>query len=169
MSNYRRMRIAGGCWFFTVNLYDRHSDLLIRHIAELRLAVRKVKQRHPFEINAWVILPDHMHCIWTLPSNDCDFSLRWQEIKKTFTASLSCKKKTVWQKRFWEHCIRDERDYEAHMNYVYINPLKHGLVNKVSDWPYSSFHRDVKRGLYTIDWAGGVEDMDAGERKIIRY
>jgi putative transposase len=162
------MRIAGGCWFFTVNLHHRHDDLLIRHIAELRQAVRKIKQRHPFEINAWVILPDHMHCIWTLPADDSDFSTCWQEIKKTFTASLPHRKKTVWQKRFWEHCIRDERDYVAHMNYVYINPMKHGWVNNVIDWPYSSFHRDVSRGLYPVDWAGELEDMDAGERKIMR-
>ncbi|MEW7313251.1 transposase [Buttiauxella gaviniae] len=164
MPNYRRMRVFGGTWFFTVNLHDRNSDLLIRHIAELRRVVHHVKQRHPFEINAWVILPDHMHCVWTLPVADCDYSGRWREIKKTFTKSLSGVPDQVWQKRFWEHCIRDETDYEAHLNYVYINPVKHGWVNKVSDWPYSSFHRDVKRGLYSVDWAGDKNDFIAGER-----
>ncbi|MGK7244640.1 REP-associated tyrosine transposase [Buttiauxella agrestis] len=164
MSNYRRMRVAGGTWFFTVNLHDRQSDLLTRKIVELRQSIRKVKQRYPFEINAWIILPDHMHCVWTLPANDSHYSQRWRAIKKTFTKSFSGNT-TVWQKRFWEHSIRDERDYQAHVDYVYINPVKHGLGKSASEWPYSSFHRDVRNGLYPADWAGKVEDFQAGERK----
>lgn len=164
MSNYRRLRVSGGTWFFTVNLHDRHADLLTRHIAELRQAIRKVKQRHSFDINAWVVLPDHMHCIWTLPANDCNYSQRWRAIKKAFTKSLPGNA-TVWQKRFWEHCIRDDRDYKAHIDYVYINPVKHGLVKSVTEWPYSSFHRDVRNGLYPADWAGGIDDFRTGERK----
>ncbi|MEZ2575557.1 REP-associated tyrosine transposase [Buttiauxella ferragutiae] len=164
MPNYRRMRVNGGTWFFTVNLHDRKDDLLIRHIEELRQALGKVKERYPFEINAWVVLPDHMHCIWTLPSDDSNYSQRWRAIKKAFTKSLPGNP-TVWQKRFWEHCIKDDRDYAAHVDYVYINPVKHGFVKTACEWPYSSFHRDVKRGLYPADWAGEVEDFSAGERK----
>lgn len=168
MSSYRRMRVSGGTWFFTVNLQNRQADLLTRYIAELRQSILKVKQRHPFEINAWVVLPDHMHCIWTLPPNESDFPQRWQEIKKTFTPSLAARRGTVWQKRFWEHCIRDERDYKTHVDYVYINPVKHGRVNKVCEWPYSSFHRDVRKGLYPVDWAGVVGDLNVGERRFFR-
>ncbi|WP_435946499.1 REP-associated tyrosine transposase [Dryocola sp. BD586] len=165
MPNYRRSYVPGGTWFFTVNLFHRHSDLLTRHLAELRQAIQKVKLRSPFRINAWVVLPDHMHCIWTLPAGDSDYSARWREIKKSFTKSLHYAARPVWQKRFWEHCIRDEQDYAAHMNYLYINPLKHGLVDKVSDWPFSSFHRDVKRGIYPADWAGVSEELNTGERR----
>ncbi|MCT4702957.1 transposase [Enterobacteriaceae bacterium H20N1] len=165
MPNYRRSYVPGGTWFFTINLFDRYSDLLTRHLTELRWAIQKVKLRYPFEIDAWVILPDHMHCIWTLPAGDSNYSARWREIKKSFTKSLTYATRPVWQKRFWEHCIREEQDYAARMNYVYINPLKHGLVDKVSDWPFSSFHRDVKRGLYPADWAGESGDLNTGERR----
>ena len=165
MSNYRRSFVPGGTWFFTANLSDRRSHLLIDHLNALRQAVQRVKRRNPFEIDAWVILPDHMHCIWTLPAGDSDYSGRWRELKKAFTKSVSGVTHPVWQKRFWEHCIRDEKDYAAHCDYVYINPVKHGLVSKVSDWPFSSFHRDVRKGIYPADWAGVIEDFVAGERK----
>ncbi|MCT4708014.1 transposase [Enterobacteriaceae bacterium H16N7] len=164
MSNYRRAFHNGGTFFFTVNLHDRDSDLLTRHIHALRVAIRQVKARHPFDINAWVVLPEHMHCIWTLPKGDNDFPGRWRAIKKSFTKSLACTGQ-VWQKRYWEHCVRDEKDYRAHMDYVYINPVKHGLVIRVREWPFSTFHRDVQRGLYPEDWAGTVEIVNAGERK----
>ena len=104
-----------------------------------------------------------MHCIWTLPDGDSDFSARWRDIKKTFSRSIDMR--YIWQPRFWEHTIRNEEDYRRHVDYIYINPLKHGYVGKVSDWPYSTFHRDVAQGLYPVDWAGEIEDFAAGERK----
>ena len=163
MSDYRRSYIPGGCWFFTVNLQNRRSDLLTRHIAHLRAATAFVKSKKPFLINAWVVLPEHMHCIWTLPEGDTDYSGRWRDIKKTFTRALA--QHHIWQPRFWEHTIRNEEDYRRHMDYVYINPVKHGHVRRVQDWPYSTFHRDVRRGWYPPDWAGEVSEFDAGERR----
>ena len=163
MSDYRRHYVPGGTLFFTVNLRDRRSDLLTRHIDTLRHATLTVKRRQPFHINAWVILPEHMHCIWTLPENDDDFSGRWRELKKAFSKSL--RQKEIWQPRFWEHTIRDERDYRHHMDYVYINPVKHGLVKCTAQWPFSTFHRDVRAGVYPENWAGEIADMEAGERR----
>ena len=163
MSNYRRSYLPGGCWFFTVNLQNRHSDLLTRHIDHLRAAIACAKRKRPFQINSWVVLPEHMHCIWTLPEGDSDYSGRWREIKKSFTRALA--QNQIWQPRFWEHAIRNDEDYRRHMDYVYINPVKHRLVGRVSDWPYSTFHRDVRQGLYPEDWAGHIAEMDAGERR----
>lgn len=163
MSNYRRSYIPGGCWFFTVNLQNRHSDLLTRHIDHLRAAIACAKRKRPFQINSWVVLPEHMHCIWTLPEGDSDYSGRWREIKKSFTRALA--QNQIWQPRFWEHAIRNDEDYRRHMDYVYINPVKYRLVGCVSDWPYSTFHRDVRQGLYPVDWAGHIAEMDAGERR----
>ena len=122
-----------------------------------------VKRAKPFLIDAWVILPEHMHCIWTLPENDTDYSGRWRDIKKTFTRGLGMS--GIWQPRFWEHTIRDENDLRRHMDYIHINPLKHGYVRRVKDWPYSTFHRHVREGIYPEDWAGDIEDFDAGERR----
>ncbi|MCU6321066.1 REP-associated tyrosine transposase [Klebsiella aerogenes] len=163
MSNYRRSYIPGGCWFFTVNLQNRHSDLLTRHIDHLRAAIACTKRKRPFQINSWVVLPEHMHCIWTLPEGDSDYSGRWREIKKSFTRALA--QSQIWQPRFWEHTIRNDEDYRRHMDYVYINPVKHRLVGYVRDWPYSTFHRDVRKGLYPEDWAGDTVEIDAGERR----
>jgi putative transposase len=157
MPDYRRNRIAGETYFFTVNLLERSSSALVTHIDVLREAVRKVRGSRPFHIDAWVVLPDHMHAIWTLPPDDSDYSSRWKAIKIAFakalpkTERLSTVRATkgergIWQRRFWEHTIRDERDYAAHMDYVHINPVKHGLVESVRDWPYSSFHRYVALG-----------------------
>ena len=168
MPDYRRLRIPGGCYFFTVNLLDRDNSLLIDRIELLRESVRITKQRKPFHIDAWVVLPEHMHCIWTLPPSDDDFSGRWREIKKTFSKALPQtenrsktrihrKERGIWQRRFWEHAIRNERDYAAHMDYIHFNPVKHGWVTQVSDWPYSSFHRLVKKGVYARDWASTKE------------
>jgi putative transposase len=142
MSNYRRHYVPGGTWFFTVNLQNRQSDLLTRHIADLRAATATVKRSKPFTINAWVILPEHMHCIWTLPEGDSDFSARWRDIKKTFSRNIEMRH--IWQPRFWEHTIRNEEDHRRHMDYIYINPVKHGYVSNVIDWPFSTFHRDVR-------------------------
>jgi putative transposase len=172
LPNYRRVYIKGGMYFFTVNLLQRHgNDLLTRHIELLRDAVRKVRKAHPFDIQAFVVLPEHLHCVLQLPEDDCDFTLRWRLIKADFSKSLPITEKRsavrmrrgergIWQRRFWEHLIKDEADYKAHMDYVHINPVKHGLVKNVLDWPYSTFHHCVKQGLYTPDWAGSAMEKD---------
>ncbi|CAH6636635.1 REP-associated tyrosine transposase [Pseudocitrobacter vendiensis] len=162
MSNYRRYYINGGTWFFTVNLKNRQNDLLVSQIAALRAVVKDVKQKKPFYIDAWVVLPEHLHCIWTLPQDECDFSARWREIKKRFSKAIMCG--AVWQPRFWEHAIRDEEDYRRHVDYIYINPVKHGWVTRVQDWPFSTFHRDVREGIYPMEWAGDINEFRAGER-----
>ncbi len=160
---YRRYYVNGGTWFFTVNLKNRRSFLLTAHIEALRQAVKTVRQRKPFHIDAWVVLPEHIHCVWTLPEDDRDYSGRWREIKKQFTRTLQLR--DIWQPRFWEHTIRDEADYHHHLDYVYNNPVKHGWVTQVRDWPFSTFHRDVRRGLYPEDWGSGTVDIMAGERR----
>jgi REP-associated tyrosine transposase len=153
MPNYRRVYAEGGCWFFTVNLEDRRSRLLTEHIGALREAVAKVSRQLPFAIDAWVVLPDHMHAVWTLPPGDADFPTRWRLIKGFFSRSLPATERRtavhrarcergIWQRRYWEHRIRDERDYAFHIDYCWFNPVKHGLVASVEEWPYSSFHRD---------------------------
>lgn len=180
MPNYLRYRIKGGCYFFTVNLLERNNTVLVDCIDLLRQSVRLCKQKRPFHINAWVVLPEHMHCIWTLPDNDDDFSARWKMIKTAFSKgmpNIERRSKTrikrgergIWQRRFWEHVIRGERDYAMHMDYIHFNPVKHGWVNRVIDWPYSSFHRYLKNGTYAADWAGGqLDDLEAGERQPAR-
>lgn len=175
MSDYRRNRVPGGTYFFTVNILDRRERLLVEHVDTFRDAVRKVRAQHPFHIDAWVVLPDHTHCVWTLPLGDDDYSSRWKAIKIAFAKSLPKSERLsavrerkgergIWQRRFWEHTIRDESDYAAHVDYVHINPFKHGLVERVADWPYSSFHRFVEAGIYTSDWAGEAGVLSAGER-----
>jgi putative transposase len=176
MPNYRRAFIPGGCWFFTVNLLDRQQTLLVDHVAELREAVAATRQNYPFTIDAFVVLPDHLHTIWSLPPGDSDFSGRWRLIKNRFARALprnesrdavrvAQNERGIWQRRFWEHLIRDEADYARHVEYCYINPLKHRLVARVNDWPYSSFHRDVRAGLFAQDWAGDLEASgEFGER-----
>jgi putative transposase len=172
MPNYRRAFVPGGCWFFTANLLDRRSGLLIKEIEALREATRRTRERYPFRIDAFVVLPDHVHAIWTLPSDDADFSTRWRLIKIQFSKSIpkierlsevrrERGERGIWQRRFWEHLIRDEEDYRRHVEYCYINPVKHGLVSRVRDWPFSSFHRDVAAGLFPEDWAGDFDT--AGE------
>jgi REP-associated tyrosine transposase len=167
MPNYRRAFVPGGCWFFTVNLLDRSEPLLVNHIVLLRESVTRTRSKYPFDIDAFVVLPDHMHAIWTLPPGDADFSVRWRLIKTAFAKSLpkqehrtavrkARNERGIWQRRFWEHLIRNETDYARHVEYCYINPVKHGLVTRVCDWPHSSFHRDVERGIFPLDWAGDV-------------
>lgn len=159
MSRYLRPRIPGMPIFFTVALAERGSWLLIDHIAELREAVRQTKTERPFAIDAWVVLPDHMHCIWRLPGKDCDYGTRWGAIKSRFTRAV--KKKVgwnptlrspskvakgdagLWQRRFWERHLHDKADFLAHMHYCWVNPVKHGLVSRPEDWPYSSFYRGL--------------------------
>ena len=175
MPDYRRNRVPGGTYFFTVNLLERRERLLVEHIDALRDAVRQVRAQRSFHIDAWVVLPDHMHCVWTLLPGDVDYSSRWKAIKIAFAKTLPRIERLsavrerkgergIWQRRFWEHTIRDESDYMAHVDYVHINPLKHGLVEHVSDWPYSSFHRFVKEGIYPHDWAVDGATLKVGER-----
>ncbi|ADE15322.1 protein of unknown function DUF1568 [Nitrosococcus halophilus Nc 4] len=173
MTDYRRYRIKGGCYFFTVALVDREQGVLIENIGQLRLAFREVMANHPFQIDAIVILPDHLHCIWTLPEGDDRFSMRWRQIKSAFSrqvpkvearskSRIKKRERGLWQRRFWEHGIRDDRDYRQHLDYIHYNPVKHGYVQRVVDWPYSSFHRFVGWGVYPQDWAGDEvnQEMD---------
>ncbi len=177
MVRYRRNFVPGGTYFFTVALADRASSTLVRHVDVLRAAFRIVRRERPFTIDAIVILPDHLHTVWTLPSGDADFSGRWKRIKAYFTRRLVADgapmgrrvndEYALWQRRFWEHTVRNELDFERHVNYAHFNPVKHGLVSRVHDWPYSSFHAYVRRGLLPLDWAGNVGEntMEFGERK----
>jgi len=161
---YRRNRVAGGAYFFTVTLKDRTRTLLVDHIDQLRASFRTVKREHPFRIEAMVVLPEHLHAIWTLPPEDDDYSGRWRAIKATFTRRLVESgvemarnpkgEYALWQRRFWEHTIRDDRDMQRYVEYIHFNPVKHGLVKRVKDWPYSSFQRYVRLGIYPCDWAG---------------
>jgi putative transposase len=176
MPNYRRAFVPGGCWFFTVNLLNRRSTLLTDQIEALRDATRQTQKRYPFHIDAFVVLPDHIHAVLTLPPGDADFSTRWRLIKSRFVQAIPKREwlspvrqargeRGIWQRRFWEHLIRDEGDYARHVEYCYINPVKHGLVTRVQAWPHSSFHRDVREGLFPEDWAGEIEPAgEFGER-----
>ena len=184
MTEYRRVRVPGATWFFTVGLAERRGNgLLVESIDTLRSAFRVVRERHPLQMDAVVILPDHLHCVWTLPEGDADYSTRWGLIKAKFSRSLNRGERRsasrvkrgergIWQRRFWEHCIRDEGDYARHVDDVHWsllrilcprhscihaqrNPVKHGYVNRLMDWPHSSFHAHVKRGVYAADWGGG--------------
>lgn len=176
MPDYRRNLVPGGCFFFTVNLLDRRSDLLVARIDVLRDAVRQTQSRAPFTIDAWVVLPDHMHCIWTLPAGDADYPGRWRTIKTIFSKAMPGlgmpsdvmirrEERGIWQRRYWEHTIRDARDYAAHMDYTHFNPVKHGYATHAAAWPYSSFRRCVAAGLYLAGWSGGSDELvEAGER-----
>jgi len=156
MPNYIRTKQEGGCYFFTVVTY-RRQPFLTNNLARyfLRNAIMRTRQNYPFKIDAWVLLPDHLHCIWTLPENDTNYSTRWNIIKTLFTrqaksyyhspewmteAKIKYRESTIWQRRFWEHTIQDEADYLHHINYIYNNPVKHGLVEQPQDWLYSTYH-----------------------------
>jgi putative transposase len=175
MPHYRRANVAGGQYFFTVVTERRQPMLTQPDIrSALRTAIKSVRASYPFTINAWVLLPDHLHAIWTLPDDDADFSTRWRLIKRDVT--LACGNKyfrpdflmtrraakqcgTIWQHRYWEHLLRDETDFRQHMDYLHWNPVNHGLVNRVMDWPWSSFHRLQSQGVYDLNW-GGEKVMD---------
>ncbi len=170
---YRRSKSKGATYFFTVNLADRNQSLLVDHIGNSRISFKNVKSKLDFKTDAIVILPDHLHSIWTLPIDDADYPTRWRLIKSSFSKSLpktevindSRKNKSergIWQRRYWEHQIKNDEDYRKHMDYIYYNPVKHKHVDKVIDWPHSSFHRDVENGLYTKDWETNVTAF-AGE------
>jgi putative transposase len=172
MPNYRRAKTSGATYFFTVVTYRRQPILCLdENRAVLKEVISKIALNHPFTVDAWVLLPDHLHCIWTLPKEDSDYSTRWALIKKEFTKSINQtatidipnqsrihhREGTVWQRRFWEHQIRDNIDYNNHMDYIHFNPVKHKLVEAPRDWPYSSFQRLVAQGLYEEDWGCGSD------------
>ncbi len=169
MSRYRRANIAGGTFFFTLTLADRSSDLLVRNIDRLRAVYRSVQERRLFETIAICILPDHLHAIWSLPPGDADFAMRWSLIKSGFSRGLPAasrsrsktakREKGIWQRRYWEHVIRDDADLARHVDYIHFNPVKHGLVPRVCDWPHSSFHQFVKRGALPVDWGGDIRAL----------
>lgn len=164
MPNYRRANFEGGYYFFTVVTYKR-AKILISDISRncLRLAFNKIKTNRPFENIAMCLMPDHLHCIWKLPDGDSDFSTRWNSIKSLFTKMyLNCGRyegkrnlsrlrtgeAAVWQRRFWEHQIRDENDLSRHINYIHYNPVKHGLVRDIQDWQWSTYHKFIQSGFY---------------------
>ena len=179
MPNYRRSNFGGGTYFFTVNTHRRQPFLTDPDVrAALKQGINQIRQTLPFAIDAWVLLPDHLHCIWSLPEGDADFSTRWRVIKTVVTqqcgerldndALLSRRRvrkgqSTLWQQRFWEHLIRDERDFAAHVDYIHWNPVKHGHAQHVVDWPYSSFHRYVRNGVLPPAWTGTIIDGSFGE------
>lgn len=172
MPNYRRIKTTGGTYFFTVVTHRRRPILCEEPVRlALREGIERGRGAHPFAIDAWVLLPDHLHCLWTLPEGDGDFSRRWSKIKRhvtvccgemfirggAMTVSRASRGEGIfWQRRFWEHRIRDDRDFEMHMNYIHHNPVTHGVVDEVSLWPWSSFHRYVADGVYAEDWGGRV-------------
>ncbi len=171
MSVYRRRKMAGGTFFFTLALANRRSTLLIDEIGLFRQSYRLIRQARPFKTVAICVLPDHVHAIWTLPAGDEDYANRWRLIKNLFSRGcvvgrqraslLNRSEKGIWQRRYWEHQIRDERDLKQHIDYVHYNPVKHGYVVAVNDWAYSSFHHYVAKGVLPLDWGGGVDEVGA--------
>ena len=170
MPQYRRVKLSGGTFFFTVAIANRRDDLLVRQIERLRRVYHEVQLRHPFQTIAICILPDHLHAIWSLPENDSDFPLRWNLIKAGFSRGLAAsplrsirhvskREKGLWQRRYWEHAIRDEGDLYRHIDYIHFNPVKHGLVSRVVDWPHSSFHQYVAREALPLDWGGDMREI----------
>lgn len=175
MRTYIRSDTPGATYFFTLTLQDRSARWLVDHVAELRACVADVKAKHPFAIEAMVVLPEHLHALWRLPPDDKEFGLRWMLVKQAFTQRLQARgaldgqaaaarrgrsgERTLWQRRFWEHQIRDEEDFSRHVDYIHFNPVKHGWVLRARDWPYSSLHRYVRNGILPQDWgvAGPIE------------
>lgn len=174
MSVYIRPKVSGASVFFTVTLADRGSQVLVEEITRLREAVAVVRAERPFIVNAWVVLPDHMHAVWTLPTGDSDYSVRWKDIKTRFTKSVGIVGRRsaskiakgeagIWQRRFWEHHIRGKRDFVAHVQYCWGNPVKHGFVERAVDWPYSAIRRDIRLGRVEPEWSGAMPEWDFGE------
>ena len=160
---YRRSLVPGGTFFFTVNLADRQGDLLTANIELLRATMRLIRQRHPFEIVAMVVLPDHLHAVWCLPEGDADHPKRWSLIKAGFSrglprtesiraSRLGKRERGIWQRRYWEHQIRDNGDLVRHVEYVHFNPVRHGYVKQAADWPYSLIHRFIREGRVAETW-----------------
>jgi putative transposase len=177
MSYYRRANGAGGTYFFTVVTYRRRSWLTDNDARQsLRQGIALARRSHPFEIDAWVLLPDHLHCVWTLPPGDANFAVRWAIIKRHATRCCGARlhrddwmsasknrrhEATLWQRRYWEHQIRNEADFRRHIDYLHWNPVKHGYVDEVAQWPYSTFHRHVRDGVYPMNWGGQFESDGA--------
>ena len=173
MTEYRRNFVRGGSYFFTVALADRSQCLLVEHVEILRDAFRQVKAEYPFGLDAVVILPEHLHCIWTLPDGDDDYPNRWRRIKAGFSRRLpDCNTRSaskiakgergIWQRRYWEHTLRDGEDRQRHIDYIHYNPVKHKHVERVADWPHSTFYRYVEAGIYPMNWGGSGEASDGG-------
>jgi putative transposase len=167
---YRRSNLPGGTYFFTVNLAERKRRLLIEHVEILRRVTAEVKKRHPFHIDGFVVLPDHLHAMWTMPPGDADYPLRWMLVKAGFSRRLKINERRsasrigkgergIWQRRYWEHTIRDMDDYRRHLDYIHYNPVKHGYVARAADWPNSSIHRYIETGMIDPDWAGRKADF----------
>ena len=176
MTEYRRVKVGGATYFFTVNCAERSGNfILVNNVNLLRSVFRKVKADHPFKIDAMVVLPEHLHCIWTLPPGDADYKTRWALIKAGFSRGIPSSERRsesrikrgergIWQRRYWEHLVRDEEDFQRHVDYIHWNPVKHGWVKRVNDWPHSSFHNYVRRSIYPYNWACEREyELDAGE------
>jgi putative transposase len=171
MVRYRRNLLAGGTYFFTVTVLDRRSTILVDNINALRSAFRVARRERPFAIDAIAVLPEHLHVVMTLPPGDAEYSGRWRKIKSLFSRRVANNlgltvnargEYPLWQPRFWEHTIRDDGDYERHVKYVHYNPIKHGLVSRIRDWPYSSFHCYVRHGIFPRDWAGDASGVSQG-------
>jgi putative transposase len=176
MVRYRRNLVPGGTFFFTLTLADRRSSVLTDHIGSLRAAFRQTRDEHPFVIDSIVVLPEHLHAILTLPPDDSDYSSRWRRIKGLFTRGVVASGRSIprsdrgeyflWQKRFWEHTIRDDDDFERYTDYIHFNPVKHRLVTAPCAWPFSSLHRYVRAGTLPGDWGGDgrADGANFGER-----
>jgi putative transposase len=164
---YRRVTVAGASYFFTVVTYRRQPLFAEPQAVELlRAAIQRVQERRPFVLEAQVILPDHLHALWTLPEDDFDFATRWRLIKEAFTRAYAPGhrlpsrdagraargERTVWQRRYWDHLVRSDRDFSAHVEYIHFNPVRHGLVSAPRDWPHSTFLAWVARGSYDLTW-----------------
>jgi len=173
--HYRRAFVPGGSFFFTAETQQRRPLFASEDaVAVLRAAFRTVHASRPFVVEAVVVMPDHLHCIWTLPPGDADFATRWRLLKTFFTkhcdpalhtttpARAGRGERGVWQHRYWEHVLRDETDFTRHVEYIHYNPVKHGYVATPAQWPHSSFHRYVEAGLYPVDWGGGEELKTVG-------
>lgn len=167
MRTYIRADTPGATYFFTVVLQDRSARYLVDQVATLRQCFKQVRARHPFDIEAIVVLPEHLHALWRLPIDDADFSTRWMLIKQSFTRALQAGgmldeaasrtrdksgERTVWQRRCWEHQITDVEDLQRHVDYIHYNPVKHGWVMRAADWPHSSLHRHIREGSLPADW-----------------
>ncbi len=171
MRTYLRNRVPGGTYFFTVNLAERKGNtLLIDHMDALRHAVRATRAARPFEIIAMVVLPEHLHAIWRLPEGDDDYSTRWRLLKGRFShavcgderrspSRIRKSERGIWQRRYWEHTIRDEHDLRMHIDHTHYNPVRHGLCDTPLHWPHSTFHRYARKGWLPEDWAGHSLDQ----------
>ena len=165
MVQYRRNFVRGGTYFFTVTLKNRRASLLVDHAELLIAAIRRVRDLHPWQTDAMVVLPDHLHAIWTLPDGDANYPVRWRMIKALFTKNLCDQtgtEGTPWQSRYWEHTIRDDHDLTQHVAYVHYNPVKHGHVARPVEWRWSTVHRYIRDGLVPADWAV-TSELSVGE------